>query len=118
MRLHQIFVFSNEIPKKIAALRRCHVAEAIKGDVDFLLKGVGDQAVAKEVKQILEMVLFSTIISSPFFAIESVQSHFINGIVYRQDVQHQEEKFFTQIFSHHLLLRNQFQYWENLLMLR
>ncbi|XP_020867183.1 uncharacterized protein LOC9330486 isoform X2 [Arabidopsis lyrata subsp. lyrata] len=30
-------------------------SEAIKGDVDFLLKGVGDQAVAKEVKQILEM---------------------------------------------------------------
>jgi RNA-binding protein YlmH len=36
-------------------LRRCYSAEAIKGDVDFLLKGVGDQAVAKEVKQILEM---------------------------------------------------------------
>lgn len=46
---------------KIAALRRCYIAEAIKGDVDFLLKGVGDQAVAKEVKQILEMV-FSTLI--------------------------------------------------------
>ncbi|XP_006305195.2 uncharacterized protein LOC17900314 [Capsella rubella] len=43
------------LPLRHSALRRCHVAEAIKGDVDFLLKGVADQAVAKEVKQILEM---------------------------------------------------------------
>uniref|UniRef100_A0A1J3DK22 Putative RNA-binding protein YlmH n=1 Tax=Noccaea caerulescens TaxID=107243 RepID=A0A1J3DK22_NOCCA len=43
-------------PLRHSALRRrSQVAEAIKGDVDFLLKGVGDQAVAKEVKQILEM---------------------------------------------------------------
>ncbi|AEE32893.1 unnamed protein product [Arabidopsis thaliana] len=42
-------------PLRQSALRRCYSAEAIKGDVDFLLKGVGDQAVAKEVKQILEM---------------------------------------------------------------
>ncbi|KAG7595063.1 RNA-binding S4 domain [Arabidopsis thaliana x Arabidopsis arenosa] len=42
-------------PLRQSALRRCYIAEAIKGDVDFLLKGVGDQAVAKEVKQILEM---------------------------------------------------------------
>lgn len=29
----------------------------MKGDVELVLKGVGDQAVAKEVKHILEMVL-------------------------------------------------------------
>ncbi|CAN7104823.1 unnamed protein product [Brassica rapa subsp. narinosa] len=45
---------------KIAALRRCHVAEAMKGDVELVLKGVGDQAVAKEVKHILEMARRAT----------------------------------------------------------
>jgi len=102
---------------KIAALRRCYSAEAIKGDVDFLLKGVGDQAVAKEVKQILEMVY-----SRPCFSsLRVFHLHHLNGICdlfIRQDVHHQKEKFFIQIFSHHLLLRNQFHYWKNLLMLR
>ncbi|CAA7013807.1 unnamed protein product [Microthlaspi erraticum] len=43
-------------PLRHSALRRrSQAAEAIKGDVDFLLKGVGDQSVAKEVKQVLEM---------------------------------------------------------------
>ncbi|XP_010535083.1 PREDICTED: uncharacterized protein LOC104810464 [Tarenaya hassleriana] len=42
-------------PFRHSALRKFHVVEAIKGDVDVLLKGVGDQAIAKEVKHILEM---------------------------------------------------------------
>ncbi|KAH0850269.1 hypothetical protein HID58_095686 [Brassica napus] len=47
-------------PLRHSALRRCHVAEAMKGDVELLLKGVGDQAVAKEVKHILEMARRAT----------------------------------------------------------
>ncbi|CAN8288152.1 unnamed protein product [Cochlearia groenlandica] len=48
---------SASFPLRHSALRRrrSYVVEAIKGDVDYLLKGVGDQAVAKEVKHILEM---------------------------------------------------------------
>ncbi|KAF3442904.1 hypothetical protein FNV43_RR16822 [Rhamnella rubrinervis] len=33
----------------------CHLAQAIKGDVDVLLKGVGDKNTIEEVKRILEM---------------------------------------------------------------
>ncbi|KAH0852508.1 hypothetical protein HID58_093963, partial [Brassica napus] len=47
-------------PLRHSALRRCHVAEAMKGDVELVLKGVGDQAVAKEVKHILEMARRAT----------------------------------------------------------
>ncbi|CAH8363223.1 unnamed protein product [Eruca vesicaria subsp. sativa] len=47
-------------PLRHSALRRCHVAKAMKGDVELLLKGVGDQAVAKEVKHILEMARRAT----------------------------------------------------------
>ena len=35
----------------------CHLAQAIKGDVDGLLKGVADKTVIEEVKRVLEMVL-------------------------------------------------------------
>ncbi|KAL1188443.1 hypothetical protein V5N11_030653 [Cardamine amara subsp. amara] len=56
---HQTLITNLSIPSSFplrhSALRRFHVAEAIKGDIDSLLKGVGDQAVAKEVKHILEM---------------------------------------------------------------
>lgn len=34
----------------------CHLAQAIKGDTDNLLKGVGDKGAIEEVKHILEMV--------------------------------------------------------------
>lgn len=34
----------------------CHITQAIKGDVDVLLKGVGDKNTIEEVKHILEMV--------------------------------------------------------------
>lgn len=34
----------------------CHLAQAIKGDVDDLVKGVGDKSSIEEVKHILEMV--------------------------------------------------------------
>ncbi|KAJ4896725.1 RNA-binding S4 domain-containing protein [Raphanus sativus] len=48
-------------PLRHSALRRCHVAKAMKGDVELLLKGVvGDQSVAKEVKHILEMARRAT----------------------------------------------------------
>ncbi|KAF3523355.1 hypothetical protein F2Q69_00046856 [Brassica cretica] len=51
---------SSPLPLRHSACRRCHVAEAMKGDVELLLKGVGDQAVAKEVKHILEMARRAT----------------------------------------------------------
>lgn len=54
----------DEIPKlKIVALRRFQVAEAIKGDVDSLLKGIGDQSIAKEIKHVLEMVFYHFVLS-------------------------------------------------------
>lgn len=34
----------------------CYIAEAVKGDVDVLLNGVGDKSTIEEVKHILEMV--------------------------------------------------------------
>ncbi|VVB00369.1 unnamed protein product [Arabis nemorensis] len=46
---------SPSFPFRHSALRRFQVAEAIKGDVDSLLKGVGDQSIAKEIKHVLEM---------------------------------------------------------------
>lgn len=92
----------------------------MKGDVELLLKGVGDQAVAKEVKHILEMVFIRPFFCLPLEVSLSLCFSLILlcGVGCRQDVRHQEEKFFTQIFSHHLLLRNQFQSWESLLMLQ
>lgn len=35
----------------------CHLAQAVKGNVDDLLKGVGDKNAIEEVKHILEMVI-------------------------------------------------------------
>lgn len=35
----------------------CQLAQAIKGDIDVLLNGVGDKNTIEDVKHILEMVL-------------------------------------------------------------
>ncbi|XP_038689654.1 putative RNA-binding protein YlmH isoform X2 [Tripterygium wilfordii] len=42
-------------PLRHSALGICQLAQAIKGDVDVLLKGVGDKSAIEEVKHVLEM---------------------------------------------------------------
>ncbi|XP_012092736.1 putative RNA-binding protein YlmH isoform X2 [Jatropha curcas] len=50
--VQEVFLQSNS---SVITLGICHLAQAMKGDVNDLLKGIGDRSIVEEVKHILDM---------------------------------------------------------------
>ena len=55
----------------------CHLAQAIKGDADPLLKGMADRSTIEAVKHILEMVFHICFVNLKTFALYDLVIHIL-----------------------------------------